>query len=86
MSHKSKDNNKFFDFHPNIKEVISENIRIIRKEKGYTQQELALMVDISYDFMRRIETGKGKVGFSIQTLYKIAVALETSVDKLMGLK
>ena len=77
---------KFFEFHPNIKEIISKNIKKVRKEKKYTQQQLALMTEISYDFMRRIESGKGRIGFSIQTLYKIAVALETSVDELMELK
>jgi len=75
---------KFFDFNPNIKEVIVKNIRKYRKQKGYTQEQLALMCEISYDFMRRIETGKG--GFSIKTLYKIAIVLECGVDCLMELK
>ena len=75
---------KFFEFNPNIKTVIVKNIRKYRKQMGYTQEQVALMCDISYDFMRRIETGKG--GFSIQTLYKIAIVLECGVDALMELK
>lgn len=74
---------KFFNFNPNIKEVIVKNIRKYRNQKGYTQEQVALMSEISYDFMRRIETGK--CGFSIQTLYKIAVVLECGVDNLMEL-
>ena len=74
---------KFYDFNPNIKEVIASNIRKYRKEKKLTQEQVALRAEISYDFMRRIETGKGKIGFSIQTLYKIATVLEVSVDSLM---
>ena len=75
---------KFFDFNSNIKEVIVKNIRKYRKQKGYTQEQVALMCEISYDFMRRIETRK--CGFSIQTLYKIAIVLECGVDALMEIK
>ena len=78
-------NTKFFEFVPNIKAVIAKNIRKYRKEKGYTQEQVALMAEISYDFMRRIESGKGEIGFSIQTLYKIALVLECGVDALMEL-
>lgn len=74
---------KFYNFNPNIKTVISFNIRKYRKIKKLTQEQLALRAEISYDFMRRIESGKGEIGFSIQTLYKIATVLEVSVDKLM---
>ena len=71
------------EFNPNIKEVIVKNIRRIRKLKGFTQEELAYKADISYDFMRRIESGHGNVGFSIQTFYKLSVALEVSLDDLI---
>lgn len=73
---------KYFEFDNNINRKIIKNIRKYRKEKGYTQEQLALMSEISYDFMRKIETGK--CGFSVQTLYKISVVLDTSVDILMG--
>ena len=79
-------NDKFYNFNPNIKEVIAKNIRKYRKNRNLTQEELALLSEISYDFMRRIETGKGQVGFSIQTLYKIAKVLEVSIDELMNEK
>lgn len=75
---------KFYEFNPNIKGVIAKNIRKYRKLKGFTQEQLALYTDLSYDFIRRIETGNGKFGFSVDTLYKIATVLEVSVDKLMN--
>ncbi len=75
--------NQYFDFNKDIKQVIRKNIRKYRKIRGYTQEQLALMAEISYDFMRRIETGHG---FSIQTLYKLAVCLDVSVDELMEIK
>lgn len=74
---------KFYNFNSNIKGVIARNIRKYRKMKNLTQEQLALRAEISYDFMRRIETGKGKIGFSVQTLYKIATVLEVSIDLLI---
>jgi len=68
-----------------LKGKISYNIRKIRKEKKYTQEELAEFADISYDFMRRIESSDGTCGFSVYTLYKLALALNVSVDELMGI-
>ena len=76
---KSKDYN-------NIKKKISINIRKQRKEKKLTQEQLAEKANISYDFMRRIESSYGKCGFSVVTLYKIALALNVSVDELMDRK
>ena len=73
---------KFYDFNPNIKGVISSNIRKYRKLRGYTQEQLALYTELSYDFIRRIETSGGKSGFSVETLYKIATVLEVSMDDL----
>ena len=73
---------KFYDFNPNIKIIISDNIRKYRKERGFTQEQLALYTELSYDFIRRIETSGGKSGFSVETLYKIATVLEVSMDEL----
>ncbi|MEG0799286.1 MAG: helix-turn-helix transcriptional regulator [Bacilli bacterium] len=73
---------KYYEFNPNIKKIISYNIRRYRLEKNMTQEALALAAEISYDFMRRIETNP-KAGFSIQTLYKISIVLGVTVDDLM---
>lgn len=74
---------KFYDFNPNIKKVIASNIRKYRKMRGLTQEKLALYTELSYDFIRRIETSGGKSGFSVETLYKIATVLEVSMDELI---
>ena len=74
---------KFYDFNPDIKKVIATNIRKYRKIRGLTQEQLALYSEISYDFIRRIETSKGKSGFSVNTLYKIATVLEVKLDDLI---
>lgn len=73
---------KEFNFNKDIKRIISLNIRKYRKLKGYTQEELALYTDRSFEFIRRLESEKGKRGCSIKTLYRIATVLEISMDKL----
>lgn len=73
---------KEFDFSKNIKENISYNIKKYRILRGYTQEELALYTDRSFEFIRRIESEKGKRGCSIETLWRISVVLEVSMDNL----
>lgn len=73
---------KEFNFNKNIKKNISLNIRKYRKLRGYTQEQLALYTDRSFEFIRRIESEKGKRGFSVDTLYRIATVLEVSIDQL----
>ena len=70
-----------FKFENNIRENISKNIIKYRLESGITQEQLAVDIGLSYDFVRRLEFKKGKVGCSIDTLYKISVVLNTRIDK-----
>jgi transcriptional regulator with XRE-family HTH domain len=71
-----------FDFEENIMIKVSKNIRKYRKIAGITQEQLAVDVGKSYDFIRRIEYKKGTIGCSIDTLYKISVVLGITMDKL----
>ena len=75
-------NNKFYEFDTDIKKTVVKNLRKIRKEKGYTQEDVALMSEISYGFYKGIESGRK--GFSIETIYKISVVLEVNLDFLFG--
>lgn len=61
--------------------MLSENIKKIRQEKGYTQKELADKVGISGAFMSLIEKGINKP--SEENLQKIANALNVSVNELV---
>lgn len=71
-----------FSFDDNIMVRVSENIRKYRKINGITQEQLAVDVGRSYDFIRRLEYKKGSIGCSIDTLYKISVVLGITMDKL----
>ncbi len=70
-----------FEFNDNIMEVISKNIKKYRKIAGITQEQLALDIERSYDFTRRLEFKKGEIGCSIDTLYRISIVLNTSIEK-----
>ena len=71
------------EFIPNIYDVIRRNIKKYRKEKGITSAQLAEMVDLSHDFIRQIESEKVAYNFSVDTFYKISVALGVTLDELI---
>lgn len=71
------------EFIPNIYDVIRRNIKKYRKEKGLTSAQLAEMVDLSHDFIRQIESEKVAYNFSVDTFYKISVALGVTLDELI---
>lgn len=64
-----------FNFNYNFMKDVSYNIKKYRKQAGITQEQLAVDVGKSYDFIRRLEFKKGEIGCSIDTLYKISVVL-----------
>ena len=70
-----------FQFEDNIMVKVSKNIKKYRKIADITQEQLAVDVGMSYDFIRRLEYKKGAIGCSIDTLYKISVVLGITMDK-----
>lgn len=60
---------------------LGEKIRETRLKRGFTQEHLAEMVDISTNFMSLIENGRN---MSVETLVKIAGALGVTVDFLLS--
>ena len=68
-----------FDFNYNYMKDFLLNIKKYRKIAGITQEQLAVDVGRSYDFIRRLEFKKGDVGCSLDTLYKISVVLNQPI-------
>lgn len=66
----------------NIYEQIARNIKKYRKQFGITQAVLAEKVDVSHEFIRRIESKKGIKTFSVETIWKISIALKIEPGKL----
>ena len=76
-------NLKQLEFDNNIYDTIRHNIRKYRKEKGITSAELAELVGLSHEFIRQIQSDKAGYNFSVETFYKISVALNVSLDDLI---
>ena len=57
-------------------------IAYYRKKKGYTQAQLAEIVGISSNYLSLIERGNKGQSYSMETLFKIAEALEITVSEL----
>ena len=70
-----------FDFNENIIETIAYNVIKYRKINGITQEQLALDIGVSPEFLRKFESTKGSEGLSLLSLYKISVVLDTSIEK-----
>ncbi len=64
-----------FTFDQNYMKIVSDNIRKYRKLANITQEQLAVDVGRSYDFIRRLEFKHGDIGCSLDTIYKISVVL-----------
>lgn len=72
-----------FVFDNNIYDTIRKNMKKYRKIRGMTAAKLAEAVNLSHDFIRQIESEKAHYNFSVETFYKISVALDISLDKLI---
>jgi transcriptional regulator with XRE-family HTH domain len=60
-----------------------KNLVKIRKQKGWSQEKLAVESGISYNTIIKIERG-GIENPKIGTVIKLAEALGVSTDKLLG--
>ena len=64
----------------NLKEI-GNRIKKYRKQKGFTQAQLAEIIDISTIHMSHLETGS--VAMSLECMIKVCNALEVSPDDLL---
>jgi len=63
-------------------EIIGDNIRRIREQKGFSQKEIAVAIEAAPTQYSRVETGK--VSPSLKTLTKIAKVLDVPLDNLVN--
>jgi len=61
--------------------IIGQRIRQARKKLGLTQEQLGERTDLHYSYIGQVERGSKTP--SIQTLNKIASALNTSMDYIL---
>ena len=62
-----------------------KNLVKLRKQKGWSQEKLAVESGISYNTIIKIERG-GIKNPKIETVIKLANALKISIDELVGNK
>ncbi|HHW20408.1 MAG TPA: helix-turn-helix transcriptional regulator [Thermodesulfovibrio thiophilus] len=62
--------------------MIGKNIKKLRKQKGLSQNRLSKLANLSYNTVIKLELG-GITNPSIDTLQKLAKALNVSVDDLL---
>ena len=63
-----------------IQKIVGQRIREIRKEKGYSQEELASRADLDRTYMTSVECGRRNI--SVVNLHKIAKALGVTLEEL----
>jgi transcriptional regulator with XRE-family HTH domain len=63
-----------------IKEKFGRRIRLLRKEKGFSQEELAERSGLNRPYISAIEQGKRNV--SLEVMEKLAGALGIEIDQL----
>ena len=64
-----------------VYELVSKNIKEIRKSKGLTQEQLANKMDYSTQFISNIES-KNHQTFSLGTLWRLALVLDIDIADL----
>jgi transcriptional regulator with XRE-family HTH domain len=62
--------------------ALGSAIRRLRKEKGMSQEQLALLAGVDRSHLGRIERADNEIAFLL--LVKIARALDTTVEQLSG--
>ncbi|MBL7132142.1 MAG: helix-turn-helix transcriptional regulator [Candidatus Omnitrophica bacterium] len=65
--------------------MLSKRLKELRKEKGWTQQELAERTRLSFNAITKIEQGLAKYP-TLKTLIKLADVFEVGLDELVGRK
>jgi transcriptional regulator with XRE-family HTH domain len=66
-----------------IKKLVGDRIRQLRKAKGYSQEELGYKADLHYTHIGAIE--RGEKNWSIDTLVKVAGGLNVTINDLLVL-
>ena len=64
----------------NIKVTFGLKIKELRKQKKYSQEQLANLASINKSYISKIETGKTEV--SLEIIDKLAMAFEIKIDQL----
>ena len=62
---------------------LANNIKKLRETKGLSQEKLARLADVANNTLIKMESGENQ-NPTLDTLKKVAKALDVSVDNLIG--
>lgn len=63
---------------------IGQSVRYLRLKKELSQEELAFKAELNMNSISTLERGLNNI--KIKTLYKVAFALEVTVDEILNCK
>lgn len=63
-----------------IKKILGKNVRKLRKQRGYSQEELSLNLDLDGSYIGKVENGK--LNITIDKIAAIAKFLDIEVIEL----
>lgn len=72
----------YFSDDKELYKTVGAKVKRIRKEKGFTQQQLCEKVGISLSYLSKIEAANCDKSFSLAMLNQIANALEIEIIEL----
>lgn len=64
-----------------LSEIFGRNVRLVRTQKGWTQEQLAFEADVKRSYISEIESGKRNP--SLDVVEKIAKALDVKLGLLI---
>jgi possible transcriptional regulator len=68
----------------NLQDYISKRIRLLRLERGYTQEQLEEMADLGTNYVYKLENLS--INLKIQTLEKVMEALDVDLDTFFDIQ
>lgn len=75
---------KYNNYNPDFKAIICDNIKNYRKEKGMRLMDLAEILGVTPEYLKRIESpNDDKKNCSLTLLYKISIILDKKIDDFL---
>jgi transcriptional regulator with XRE-family HTH domain len=67
-----------------LRAVVARNLRVLRKQKGFTQEELAFRARINRNYVGQIE--REEKSPTVDIVEKLAISLSVGADELLSIR
>lgn len=72
------------NYNPNYKAIICKNIKKYRKEKNIRLMDLAELLDVSPEYLKRLESpNDDRKNCSLKLLYKLSIIFDKKLDDFL---